>query len=250
MNKCITIPQTQIPRLLDGSMTGMIVPMRKQPSPDWTLEKPIWRPPTSTLNGYIRWMGLTMAGGILVSAVRRIDKLPYRCGDVLRVREVWRIGAWTLWHNGSPSVAIDYQADNHLRREWLPVKCHEVFERLWTESTREAEISGVKPNNDDGYDWEPGQSPCRWRSPQTMPAEYSRISFHLKADPVPVRVCEVTETQMIAMGTGHIYYVDDILAARRYAFEQYWEYNYGKRYPYSTAWGWWMEFETEVKRNA
>ena len=205
-------------------MTGLIVPMREQP------EK------TATVH----------FDGEAHDYFGPHKPCPYRSGDVLRVREVWRIGAWDYHRR---AVAIDYKTDGHCRREWLPVRDVAQFIIYASECSRDASKSGFSADRNGGYHWQPGQSPCRWRSPQTMLSEYSRISLTLKADPVPVRVKDVTEEQMIAMGTGHIYYVDDILAARRYAFEQYWDDSYGKRYPYSTAWGWWFpKFETEVRK--
>lgn len=98
-----------------------------------------------------------------------IENPPYRPGEFCYVREVWRIGAWD---ESESQIAIDYK--DGPRKKWLFVEDEELFERLWIESTDDAEKAGIKLNEDDRYEWEPGQSPCRWRSPVTMPQWASR----------------------------------------------------------------------------
>jgi len=94
-------------------------------------------------------------------------------GDMLWVRETWRIGAWSE-DNGS--IAIDYQADGHNRREWLEVPNGEDFLRYWQQSTDDA----IKVYGDqDRYKWEPGKSPCRWRPSIHMPRWASRTTLEI-----------------------------------------------------------------------
>lgn len=98
----------------------------------------------------------------------------WRPGDMLWVREAWRVGAWS---EDMGLVAIDYRADNFARREWLqpyPYDDGEPFNRLWRQSTDDA----IKVYGDrDRYAWEPGQSPCRWRPSIHMPRWASRITL-------------------------------------------------------------------------
>lgn len=96
-------------------------------------------------------------------------KPPFLPGEECYVREAWRVGAW---NEENYQIAIDYK--DGPRKKWLFVEDEELFERLWIESTDDAEKAGIKLNEDDRYEWEPGQSPCRWRSPVTMPQWASR----------------------------------------------------------------------------
>ncbi len=99
-------------------------------------------------------------------------------GRRLWVREKWRIGDWD---ENRPAFAIDYHADGFCRKEWLDVPdpmCDdgEFFNRLWQQSTDDA----IKVFGDqDRYEWEPGESPCRWRPSIHMPRWASRILLEI-----------------------------------------------------------------------
>lgn len=98
-----------------------------------------------------------------------VGKRPFIVGEFCYVREAWRVGAW---NEENCQIAIDYK-DGPCKK-WLYVEDEELFERLWIESTDDAEKAGMKVDEEGKYRWEPGQSPCRWRSPVTMPEWASR----------------------------------------------------------------------------
>lgn len=117
-------------------------------------------------------------------------------GDLLYVRETWRVGAWHLDDN---LIAVDYLAGNYPRREWL--ECDEkIAARLIEQSIQDAEKAfGKTPVGEYGFDWEPGQSPCRWRRSIHMPKEFSRI--WLKNEGVTAdKLQEITEQEAILEG--------------------------------------------------
>ena len=139
-------------------------------------------------------------------------------GDLLYVRETWRVGAWSLDDN---LIAVDYLADNHARREWL--RCDDkIADRLIDQSIQDAEKAlGKRPRHYNEYDWEPGQSPCRWRRSFHMPKEFSRI--WLKNEGVIAdKLQEITEADAekegmcISMTSGWSY-------SCRAAFQELWD---------------------------
>ena len=100
-----------------------------------------------------------------------LTKTKYRPGEVVYVKEPWRIGAWL---EDEARIAVDYK--DFIRKEWLDVQDGILFERLWKESTDDAEkVYGRQ----EGYIWKPGESPCRWRSPVSMPAFVSRLHLRI-----------------------------------------------------------------------
>ena len=95
----------------------------------------------------------------------------YHAGETVYVKETWRVGAW---NQDNRAVAIDYKLDNFARKEWLQVPDNFDFEKLWIQSTDDAEVADSKYDESGAYYWEPGESPCRWRSPLFMPEWASR----------------------------------------------------------------------------
>ena len=93
-------------------------------------------------------------------------------GDRFWVKENWRVGAWDE-DNGK--IAVDYRADNYSDPTWRQCNDPERFERIWIKSSEEAQEAGVYPDVDGQYSWQPGNSPCRWRSSLLMPRFASRI---------------------------------------------------------------------------
>ena len=117
-------------------------------------------------------------------------KPPYQPGDILYVRETWRVGAWDI---EKQSIAFDY-ADGTCRREWIHIADREKFDKYVQQSELDARKAGLdKPK------WEVGKAPTRWRPSIHMPKEAARI--WLKVTDVRVeRLLRITEEQAIKEG--------------------------------------------------
>ncbi len=124
------------------------------------------------------------------------DFAPYRPGETVYIKETWRVGTWCDADEAGQSIAVDYKADNYSRREWLDVSDPEQFNKLWIQSTDDAEKVYGKFEH---YEWEPGQSPCRWRSPRFMP-EWASRSHALIVSVRPERVQEITFCELLNEG--------------------------------------------------
>lgn len=125
---------------------------------------------------------------------------PYgQVGDLLWVRENWRVGAW---NENEETICIDYKADNFARKEWLKVSedsDSEMFQRLWIQSTNDAVKAGNEPDGEGNHHWKEGDSPCRWRSPLFMPKWAARIWLEITGVKVQ-RLQEITEEDAKAEG--------------------------------------------------
>ena len=98
-------------------------------------------------------------------------KAPCQPGDVLWVRETWRVGAW----DDEGSICVDYKSDGFVRREWLKISDYDLYEGLWQQSSDDAREANATIDEYGSYTWLPGQAPTRWRSPFTMPPEVARL---------------------------------------------------------------------------
>ena len=125
---------------------------------------------------------------------------PYgETGDRLWVRETWRIGAWDCETGG---IAVDYRADESARREWINIEYGddgEEFDRYVADSIQDCIDAGFECDADGGYRWEPGQSPCRWRSSIHMPRWASRIQLEITGIRVE-RLQDISEADAMAEG--------------------------------------------------
>jgi len=133
----------------------------------------------------------------------------YLPGETVYIKEAWRIGAWK---EDGQCVAIDYRADGFARKEWLLVPDEEMFDRFWIQSTDDAIKAGLKMDCDCQYHWEPGQSPCRWRSPRFMP-EWAARSKALIVSVRPERVQEITDEEISKEGIDVTFHAGDIATA-------------------------------------
>lgn len=148
----------------------------------------------------MQWHCEDFAGNLVA---RWCGKCPYGVpGDLLWVRETWRIGAWD---ENCGEICVDYRADNFSRKEWLQIPesdavgNSEMFERFWYQSCDDATKAGIEPDENGQYDWDAGASPCRWRPSIHMPKVACRLWLKVKAVRVE-RVQEISGEDAIAEG--------------------------------------------------
>ena len=180
-------------------------------------------------------------------------KAPYEPGDILYVRETWRVGAWDIFNQ---MIAFDYK--HGTCGELTYIHDQELFERLVNQSREDARKAKCDYNGVD-FVWEKGKSPCRWHPSIHMPKEAARI--WLKVTDVRVeRLQEITEDGAKAEGINEewamswwspTYYDPDSGGYPKYrdtfAFEV-WNKTIKKsdigRYGwYANPWVWVIEFE-------
>jgi len=92
-------------------------------------------------------------------------------------------------------------------------------------------------------------------SPVVVPVEFSRATITPTTDPIPVRVRDVTDEQIIAC-TGAKRLADRVCSLNiggrmvnglaQYLWARYWYSTYPAK-PYATSWGWYMEIGVEVR---
>lgn len=107
-------------------------------------------------------------------------------GDRVCVKEAWRVGAW---HTGDQSVAVDYLADNHARKEWLGCNDYDMDSLIYQSRDDAKEAGMLIENRAFEYAWPVGESPCRIRSAYHMPQWASRLTIQI----TDVRVMRVRD---------------------------------------------------------
>lgn len=121
-------------------------------------------------------------------------KARYSVGDLMWVRETWRVGGW----NDDFEFQIDYQADGANGHDFLVCEDDELAGRLAVQSSAEA----AKAFGDsEVWAWEPGESPCRWRPSIHMPKWAARIWLRV-LDVRVERIQDITEEDAIAEGVA------------------------------------------------
>jgi hypothetical protein len=130
---------------------------------------------------------------------------PYgKVGDVLWVRETWKPGAWD---DEECKVAFDYKASPEiLRTPWCYFENVSKFEELHMKWMDELlKVPGLHPSEVDGdeeriyYNWDPGQSPLKWKPSIFMPKEACRIFLRIKSIKIE-RLQDISEHDTISEG--------------------------------------------------
>lgn len=195
----------------------------------------IWGYTAFTPKGYISCRG-TFADGY----GEKFFKLPYQPGDILYVRETWRVGAWDILNQ---MIAFDYK--DGTCGELTYIHDRELFERLVNQSRNDARQAKCEYNGVD-FVWEKGKSPCRWHPSIHMPKEAARI--WLKCTDVRVeRLQEITEIG--ATKEGCVYDVEYALGnTAKGHFKKLWDSTIKKSaldtYGWNASpWVWVIEFE-------
>jgi hypothetical protein len=222
------------PILFNAEMVRAILDMRKSctrrlvrflpgKNPQWT--------------GYIR-NGLMLYNGRNEPCIKRA---PYQPGDILYVRETWRVGAWDIFNQ---MIAFDYK--DGTCGELTYIHDRELFDRLVNQSRNDARQAKCEYNGAD-FVWEKGKSPCRWHPSIHMPKEAARI--WLKVTDVRVeRLQEITSEQIGREGVEveypHVLNGEE----KRYAFSTLWNSTIKKsdldRYGWNASpWVWVIKFE-------
>lgn len=177
-------------------------------------------------------------------------KCPYgQVGDQLWVRETWKPGAW----RSDARVAIDYAASPEItntpwihpleRADYFVVR--DFFERM----DAEIESSGLSPDENGFYHWEPGKSPMKWRPSIHMPRWASRIQLEITNIRVE-RLQDISRKDAIAEGAPPSHPSIDKVS-REFGYEdfsrswyaQLWETINGAGSWDANPWVWVIEFK-------
>ena len=162
-------------------------------------------------------------------------KPPYQPGDILYVRETWRVGAWDILNQ---MIAFDYK--DGTCGELTYTHDRELFERLVNQSRNDARQAKCEYNGVD-FVWEKGKSPCRWHPSIHMPKEAARI--WLKVTNVRVeRLQDITPKGAESEGVGNLFYDDIGYGEKNYGTEVDTEYGIAKE---QFAWLW----ESTIKKS-
>lgn len=141
--------------------------------------------------------GIAMESLGVVDGIEHIQTVPCpygKIGDQLWVREKWRIGSW--WDDDR-SFWIDY-CDGP-RKERLECPDPYTASRFIAQTGAELARKNIEPTNGSLYEWEPGESPLRWRPSIHMPRWASRINLAIE-DVRMERLQSLSEADAIAEG--------------------------------------------------
>lgn len=166
-------------------------------------------------------------------------------GDILYVRETWRVGAWDIFNQ---MIAFDYK--DGTCGELTYIHDQELFERLVNQSREDARKAKCDYNGVD-FVWEKGKSPCRWHPSIHMPKEAARIWLNV-TDVRVERLQEITEVGIQKEGVevdpkecaGKFDFISELFLL----FQRLWNSTIKKsdldRYGWNASpWVWVIEFE-------
>jgi hypothetical protein len=94
-------------------------------------------------------------------------------GDLLWVRETWRVAAW----REEDGIQVEYRADASCSHWIQPPE--EQFDDLWEQSTNDAIVAGLATDENGDYSWGHGECPTRWRPSIFMPRWASRLTLRV-----------------------------------------------------------------------
>lgn len=164
-------------------------------------------------------------------------KPPYQPGDILYVRETWRVGAWDIFNQ---MIAFDYK--DGTCGELTYIHDRELFDRLVNQSRNDARQAKCEYNGVD-FVWEKGKSPCRWHPSIRMPKEAARIWLKV-TDARVERLQEITESGAKAEGIrgytkdGNLY---------KYAVTDDWWIDYHNKHKEIVTGTWWQDMPRTAK---
>jgi hypothetical protein len=177
---------------------------------------------------------------------------PYEVGDILYVREAWRV--WS-WHEGEP-IFVQFKTDGAIKEAWYDEDDYPEFGpdwewRMMEQSAKDCEKAGwdLGPDNifepPDDYT----ELPTRWRSSIHMPKFCSRLRLEVTGCKPPERVRDISEDDVIAEGCALRSWGQNNWP-RTAAFAEHWDSLNAKRgYPWeSNPWVWPVEYRVKESK--
>lgn len=177
-----------------------------------------------------------------------LEKAPIKAGDVLWVRETWRVGAWDRTQN---AICVDYASDGHADPEWKKLTKIGYYDKLSRQSSEDAYAAGIRADTNGQYKWERGHGPTRWRPSIFMPKEVARIYLRITAVRAE-RLQDITEEDAIREGV--MGWIDELIGGMtgKTRFQRLWDkLNAARGYGWDkNPWVWVYTFERITREEA
>lgn len=174
-------------------------------------------------------------------------KLSFYPGDVMWVRETWRVGAWD--HNLG-AICVDYAADGYADPTWKHLEKVGLFDRLSRQSSEDAYAAGLIDENGQ-FRWERGKGPTRWRPSIFLPKEAARIFLRV-TEVRAERLQNITEEDAIREGV--MGWIDKLIGGMtgKTRFQRLWDkLNAARGYGWDeNPWVWVYTFERITREEA
>lgn len=192
-----------------------------------------------------RWTGYLKGGLVLYNGKNEPcnKKPPCQTGDILYVRETWRVGAWDIRNQ---MIAFDYK--DGICGGLVHIHDRELFERLVNQSREDARKAGCEYDCTE-FVWKKGKSPCRWRPSIHMPKETARIWLEV-TDVKMERLRDINGAEVLKEGiNSHVHPKADYFDMnQREMFKNLWNSTIKKSdqrlYGWdANPWVWVIEFE-------